>query len=119
MTEPAAKAIAGKVAAKKSASKLAGNNPSVNKTVSKSSKTSKAIKSTAKKTVVKGGRSYAPLQKPVKSVVTYRHVLAVEFILGIIVILVKPGQVSKDATTGELDKNTMSDLLQAASFIFV
>lgn len=120
-TKVAPKAAGAKAAPKKMASTKAGSGSAVpSKTTSKdvvkgqtaspakkNSKTIKTIKSGAKK-----GQSFnskfQPKQKPIKSVVTYRHILSVEFFLGVFLIL-----------TTKNSSNTHSVVMQAAAFIFI
>lgn len=56
---------------------------------------------------------FAPRQKPIKSVVTYRHVLAFEFWIGLILILTNP----KEDTSGSSPHT--KTIIQAAAFIFL
>lgn len=129
MTVPAGKAVARRTVAKKTATKAAPKKyattrPGPNSRVPpkpksdepaprKPSSSTKAIKSAAKNTVRKQARYYAPIQKPVKSVVTYRHVLAAEFILGLLLILTSKSDFKKG------DKATQNVLMQSAAFLFV
>ncbi len=131
MTEPAAKAIAGKVAAKKTATtrpatkstpkKLATTRPGPKSEVPSkpeakkepAKKTTNRVVKAGKNTVQKQARYYAPVQRPVKSVVTYRHMVAAEYVLGLLLILTQ----KSDFKQG--DKETIGVLLQASSFTFV
>jgi len=55
---------------------------------------------------------FAPRQRPIKSVVTYRHIIAAEFWIGLILIFTKPKPEKDVAVAGD-------DLIQAAAFILV
>ena len=58
---------------------------------------------------------FAPRQRPIKSVITYRHVIAAEFWIGLILIFTKPRPDQSEhgaAVTGD-------DLIEAAAFILV
>lgn len=117
MTRPVAKAVAKKVPTKKPVSRTHSkpvapkpeSKPEISEPKAKPSKLTQG----SKNVVRKQARYYAPIQKPVKSVVTYRHMLAAEYVFGILIIMTQ----KQDFKQG--DKETIGVLLQASSFTLV
>jgi len=123
MTVPVAKTVAKKTAAKSAPKKLATTRPGPNSQVPGKTESPKEkpqrksspskVHAGVKNSVRKQSRYYAPVQRPVKSIVTYRHMLAAEFIFGLLVILTSKQDFKKG------DKATNNVLMQSAAFIFV
>lgn len=140
MTAPAAKTVAKRVA-KKTAAKKSTSHTAKHSRPTTASEHAKQAKQVAKKTGSTLRRpfatqsKYAPNLRPPRSVVSYRHVLAAEFYLGILYILynrVADKQIPRDtnpdtsasvaASLGELPYNAKgqnSTIVQLAGFCVV
>lgn len=113
MTAP----IAAKELAKREAKHVAKHRAkSTSKTAEKIAKVSDKGTKLAKSSANKAAHSYAPLQRPVKSVVTYRHILAVEFVVGLLLIFT---QTTKEEEFKKGDPGTLDVMMQGAAFVFL
>jgi hypothetical protein len=101
-----AKAAAKKVVAKTPPGKVA---TTVQKTKTVASKGHSAAKKVPGATF---DSKFAPRQRPIKSVVTYRHILTAELYIGLILVFTKPSEL-KDTSV------KTNDLIEASALILV